>query len=159
MNQSHLNDFVLGWFPVTMVLSYVGFLLFWFCLVLVSCYYDFVLCWFPVTMILSCVGFLLLWFCHGLVSCYCDFVLWFPVSHWDFGSLSSFSVSFAGTASVGTHEGPCCQHLWGFQPGGTVQCGMKVASNRVLAFHPFLPLFGKSVHPAVNKLCFDLTSR
>ena len=149
MNQSHLNDFVLGWFPVTMVLSYVGFLLFWFCLVLVSCYYDFVLCWFPVTMILSWAGFLLLWFCL-VVSC---------VSHWDFGSLSSFSVSFAGTASVGTHEGPCCQHLWGFQPGGTVQCGMKVASNRVLAFHPFSPLFGTSVHPAVNKLCFDLTSR
>ena len=135
------------WFCVVLVSCYS----LWFCLVLVSCYYDFVLCWFPVsvTVILSGAGFLLLWFCL-VVSC---------VSHWDFGSLSSFSVSFAGTASVGTHEGPCCQHLWGFQPGGTVQRGMKVASNRVLAFHPFSPLFGKSLHPAVNKLCFDLTSR
>ena len=85
MNQSHLNDFVLGWFPVTMILSYVGFLLLililsyvgFLLLILILCCVGFLL----LTMILSRVGFLLLWLCLVLVSCYYDFVMgWFPVT-------------------------------------------------------------------------------
>ena len=110
-NNQSVNGVKQVWWRITisqwtsrtwMILSWVGFLLlwfclnmsvscysFWFCVVLVSCYslwfcLVLVSCyslWFCLVLI-SCYS---LWFCLVLVSCYCDFVLcWFPVTRYDF---------------------------------------------------------------------------